>query len=628
MVFSNFKKMSKWGVAASVAVALLGAGSAAYAGFAVGNIGSAKGLKATPSTDVFGNSLDNLILGQLSTEDLDSAGIDYSACGSSPLPAYVLDYLETILSQDAEDTSEWQSDIDAISNCDFDAAVWQVGEANDNNSAATVVTASVLDEIVGEDGYVNAMLAANSSTDISDVQALFPSALASVTASSVKIMIAETVVGFASQAEANAYNSNSDKANYTVTTFNACYVSTNSDTGGANSCSVAYSTWNSLSTIETALNDNTTITAASLDDILTADNSSSSSNLDYTNNSMHLDYMTSCIDDLSDRSIANMAACATASTAKASAAKYGLANFKSSYTLDNSTLSDAGLSDNNSNILGSTATNSCFDTTCASVLSTFLQSDNNTLTSSSSSSAILTALNGAFDDYYTTKAEAVTPVTNSNAPTGGSCATVTKPAPGLCSHQPSTHIYCTVHTSNFSINDPTYTQVSYDGSTSAISGTVYKNYTLKYRSRRSNTVLRTETRKFKITVSSSDQANSWQTVTRHMCSGSPGYATNLKSCCENEHNGTVATENQLKVWSGNSNWTWYLGLGDDQWAVSEDNYFRNQRKSYSGSCTGSSVVEQKVRNINGGLYYRFCKRNSSSTWASGARVRCNKPICN
>ena len=189
MVFSNFKKMSKWGVAASVAVALLGAGSAAYAGFAVGSIGSAKGLKATPSTDVFGNSLDNLILGQLSTEDLDSAGIDYSACGSSPLPAYVLDYLETILSQDAEDTSEWQSDIDAISNCDFDAAVWQVGEANDNNSAATVVTASVLDEIVGEDGYVNAMLAANSSTDISDVQALFPSALASVTASSVKIMI-------------------------------------------------------------------------------------------------------------------------------------------------------------------------------------------------------------------------------------------------------------------------------------------------------------------------------------------------------------------------------------------------------------------------------------------------------
>ena len=351
MIFSKFKKMSKWGVAAIVTLCLAGVGSAAYAGFAVGNIGSAKGLKATPSTDVFGNSLDNLILGQLSTADLDSAGIDYSACGSSPLPAHVLDYLETQLSTDAEDTSEWQTDINAISDCDFDAAVWQVGEANDNNSAVTVVTASLLDTIVGSSGYTNAMLGANSSTDISDVQALFPNALVSVTASSVKTMVAETVVGFANQAEANAYNSNSDKSNYNVTTFNACYTSTNSDTGGANTCTIAYATWNSLSTIETALSDNTTITAASLDDILTADNSSSSSNLDYTNNSMHLDYMTSCIDDLSDRTIANMAACATASSATTSAAKYGLANFKSSYTLDNSTLSDAGLTDNDSAIL-------------------------------------------------------------------------------------------------------------------------------------------------------------------------------------------------------------------------------------------------------------------------------------
>ena len=190
MVFSKFKKMSKWGVTASVAVALLGAGSAAYAGFAVGSIGSAKGLKATPSTDVFGNSLDNLILGQLSTEDLDSAGIDYSACGSSPLPSHVLDYLETVLSQDAEDTSNWQSDIDGISDCDYDAAVWQVGEANDGDAAVTVVTASLLDDIVGTDGYTNAILGANSSTDISDVQALFPSALATITASSVKTMVA------------------------------------------------------------------------------------------------------------------------------------------------------------------------------------------------------------------------------------------------------------------------------------------------------------------------------------------------------------------------------------------------------------------------------------------------------
>lgn len=618
MIFSKFKKMSKWGVAATVSLTLLGAGSAAYAGFAVGSIGSAKGLKATPSTDVFGNSLDNLILGQLSTEDLDSAGIDYSACGTSPLPAYVLDYLETQLSTDAEDTSEWQSDIDGLSNCDFDAAVWQVGEANDNNSAVTVVTADILDEIVGEDGYVNAMLAANSSTDISDVQALFPNALVSVTAASVKTMIAETVVGFASQAEANAFNSNSDKANYTVTTFNACYVSTNSDTGGANSCSVAYSTWNSLSTIETALSDNTTITAASLDDILSADNSSSSSNLDYSSNSMHLDYMTSCIDDLSDRTIANMAACATASSAKTSAAKYGLANFKSSYTLDNTTLSDAGLTDNDSAILGSTATNSCFDTTCASVLSTYLQTDNNTLTSSSSSSAILTLLNAAFNNHYTAKANAVTAVTQSNAPQKGSCALVTTPTPGLCSHQPDTHIYCTVHTSNFSVNSPTYTTVSYDGSTSAVSGTIYKDYVIKYRSRRSNSVIRTETRKLKIVVSSSDQQNAWQTVAVPSCGcGSHCSAAQMVACCTNS-GGTVSTQAQLISFARGS-LPWYSStLGSDQWIVG-GNYY--ERRTSTSCFSGYTSVDSTT-------HASMCRKSASGSVSSAFRIRCNKPICN
>lgn len=311
MVFSNFKKMSKWGVAASVAVALLGAGSAAYAGFAVGSIGSAKGLKATPSTDVFGNSLDNLILGQLSTEDLDSAGIDYSACGSSPLPAYVLDYLETILSQDAEDTSNWQSDVDGISDCDFDAAVWQVGEANDNNSAATVVTASILDEIVNDDGYVNALLAANSSTDISDIQALFPNALASVTASSVKTMVAETVVGFASQAEATAFLANSDKANFTVTTFNACYTSSNSNTGGASSCTITNSSWSSIQTAQNIADNasSSTLTAANVTDLLALEGATLNANIS-TSNSKHLDYLTDCISGAADAT-SQLATCNT-----------------------------------------------------------------------------------------------------------------------------------------------------------------------------------------------------------------------------------------------------------------------------------------------------------------------------
>ena len=301
MVFSKFKKMSKWGVTASVAVALLGAGSAAYAGFAVGSIGSAKGLKATPSSDVFGNSLDNLILGQLSTEDLDSAGIDYSACGSSPLPAYVLDYLETILSQDAEDTSEWQTDIDGISDCDFDAAVSEIGNADNGSSASTVVTASLLDAIIGEDGYVNAVLAANGS-DISTIQSYFPSSGISdpATAASAKQMVGVTTAGFTNIASADAFFANSDRASFDNTTFQACYDSSSSYTPGSNQCTISKNSWDAITGVQEVADDSSNqLTDALITGGLDLTSSTIDSAID-TSNAVHLRYLEDCISGESD----------------------------------------------------------------------------------------------------------------------------------------------------------------------------------------------------------------------------------------------------------------------------------------------------------------------------------------
>ena len=311
MIITSLKSMSKWGLAAAVSATLIGAGTMAYAGFAVGTVGSAKSLQATPSTDVFGNSLDNLILGQLSTEDLDSAGINYAACGTSPLPSYVLDYLETILSQNAVDTSDWQSDIDGITDCDMDAATWQLGEANDGDAAASTVTVSLLDEVVGIDGYTNDILGADSTKGISDIQALFPSALATVTASSVKTMVAETVVGFSSQGHANGYRSNSDKANFTLTTYEACYDSTNSNTGGASSCTISSSSWSSIKTAQDIADNasSSTLTAANVTDLLALEGATLNADIS-TSNSKHLDYLTDCIDGASNAT-SQLATCNT-----------------------------------------------------------------------------------------------------------------------------------------------------------------------------------------------------------------------------------------------------------------------------------------------------------------------------
>ena len=318
MVFSKLKKMSKWGVAASVTVALLGAGSAAYAGFSVGSIGSAKGLKATPSTDVFGNSLDNLILGQLSTEDLDSAGIDYSACGSSPLPSYILDYLETVLSQDAEDTSNWQTDVDGISDCDANAGVWQIDQANSGSAAASTVTPAALDDAVEIDGFTNSLLAADSTKSISDVQALFPSGLSSVTAASIKTMLAETVLGFDNSAQAEAYHNNTDKANFTVATFKACYNSASTYTPQANKCTISKNSWDSITGVQNvADNSSNQLTADLINGGLALKSSTINSAIN-TSSAIHLRYLEDCINDESD-AITALSTCNTGFTvAKAS----------------------------------------------------------------------------------------------------------------------------------------------------------------------------------------------------------------------------------------------------------------------------------------------------------------------
>ena len=439
MVFSKLKKMSKWGVAASVTVALLGAGSAAYAGFSVGSIGSAKGLKATPSTDVFGNSLDNLILGQLSTEDLDSAGIDYSACGSSPLPSHVLDYLETVLSQDAEDTSNWQSEIDAISDCDFDAAVWQVGEANDGDAAVTVVTASLLDDIVGTDGYTNAILGANSSTDISDVQALFPSALATITASSVKTMVAETVVGFSSQAHANAYNSNSDKANFTRVNFEACYDSTDSQTGGAGSCTMTSSGWTSLQAVINIASDNSSsdLTAANVSDILAMDNTTSASASLDTSSSLHLDYLTQCIDG-SSNVVADLNSCANGFTVpKANAYKVGqiIAGGDSDYPqsdLTSSLLQDVGVSSSSKNVIDGNYCGTSANSSCWTVLKSQLLSSD--LSESASVSDVTSKVNSLMRGIMVDVADNASIPAPSSLPTAGCSTSFNFPIAGTCGH--------------------------------------------------------------------------------------------------------------------------------------------------------------------------------------------------
>ncbi len=236
------------GILASVLGAVMLTTAPSHADFIVDSLGSGHNLSETPAADVFGDSLDNLKADSLSDNDLNEANLDYSACGTSPLPSHILDYLETKLDKDAVDTSDWQDDIDAIANCSMDSASWKIGEVNAGADGHGLqdLTASMFDDAIGEGGYTNGVLAADSTKSFLDVADLFPGALSSTSPNSLKTLVAETVVGFDDQNQANDYLNHQDKANYQIAEFKDCYNSTSTISGGAGSCISNFADWNSF----------------------------------------------------------------------------------------------------------------------------------------------------------------------------------------------------------------------------------------------------------------------------------------------------------------------------------------------------------------------------------------------
>ena len=416
-------------------------GSTAYAGFNVGSVGSAKSLTETPSADVFGNSLDNLINGVLSTEDLTKAGLSFAACGTNPLPSHILDYLETILDSSAADTSDWQNDIDGISDCDQDAAVWKIGKINDNTTGhpASDLNAAMLDDAIESSGYTNSLLGADSSVTISDVKALFPSALSTVSTSSIKTLIAETVVGFDDQTQSNAFFANSDKANYTLTTFKACYSSTDSNTGGANACTTTSANWTSLETA-ISLADNASssaLTSSNVSTILAMDNSTSAASSLDTSSSLHLDYLGQCISG-SSNVVADLNTCANGfNVPKAKAYKVGkiIAGGDSDYPssdLTTTLLQEVGVDNSSKAVIDGNYCGTSANSSCWTVLKASLNSSD--LSASSSVSDVTSKVNSLMRGIMVNVADNSSIPAPSSTPAAGCSTSFNFPIAGICGH--------------------------------------------------------------------------------------------------------------------------------------------------------------------------------------------------
>ena len=335
-------------------IMIIGAGFAYAQSFSTKSVGQQQ---ITSDAAIFNNALSNLSNGTLSNNDIDGLGLNFDDCGGLPLDNYMLDYLETFLTDGAADTETWQSDIDAQTDCDEDGADWILTNMIDNSSnyPASNLTATMIDNLLEMDGYTDAVLGA-ADLEISDLQDNFDnsSLTTPVLDASVAALVWQTVGGYDSADQAESLWENSDSSNYTQANFQDCYDSSDNNTGGASECTITASEWNSISTVAAAISgDNASaLTSDDITNLVNAEGDSVASGVDLSNVA-HLDYIKDCIDGLSgSASTSDAANCATSATQAdvVSFEVYGIFNDDYSGTVDSTMLGNAGIIDNVSSI--------------------------------------------------------------------------------------------------------------------------------------------------------------------------------------------------------------------------------------------------------------------------------------
>lgn len=287
----------------------------AFSGFSVRSIGSSKGLLKTRIADQM-NELQSVLDdpdGTITSKQLSDLNIDLSSFGGYPLDDHHLAYLKHMLN--GQNIGKTQASFQNIiqssltdntsacpnSNCGLGAADWQHELVSTDNSSDdyddwTMITAGLLDDLIGMPGYTNAVLGANSSKSISDVYndddfQIIANAIgvSSLPDNASLLNVINRIGGFVGEVAADADNPtsgdyttaqsivdafrlNSDYGSFNYANYVACYNNTESDrSGGANTCNVSASFWSSqssilssFSTFKQNITDNTTVTQADL----------------------------------------------------------------------------------------------------------------------------------------------------------------------------------------------------------------------------------------------------------------------------------------------------------------------------------------------------------------------------
>ncbi|MGC6485023.1 MAG: hypothetical protein ACON4P_05055 [Candidatus Puniceispirillales bacterium] len=254
----------------------------------------------------------------LSQADLESIGLDLAALGS-PIRPWQLENLSSILSTSATAISDWQT---TITNFNTPAAArWKIGQVAAGNSGHedSDIDNDLLDTAIGSSFSSATAFSAAAGTSASGFAAatVFDNLTApDNNAPNIQSSLL-SYIGF-TNAQYAGWNNNSDKTNFSVADFNACFASNDPLTGGSSTCTITNANWTDLNTILTAATDNATasLTQAALDDLFGISGSSYSIDL---SDSVNLAYVQECIVDLDGPTSTSISACVTGSTAQVAA---------------------------------------------------------------------------------------------------------------------------------------------------------------------------------------------------------------------------------------------------------------------------------------------------------------------
>ena len=390
-----------------------------------------------------------------------------SSALSSPISAWQLDYLETVLGTSNSTTkSDWQTTIDNYSTTAASKwYVYKIATSSDTSGtyATSNATQALLDACSLSVSSANSALGPATDAQISNhirhANSDLTSLIGAPTDTQLKDFLTEAV-GYAdgtSYADFNTattsngwaaadYKTASNSSGWTnssadATKFSSCKSNTSTSTGGAGSCSATSNGWDAIQAAITAASDSSTpISSSNITALLTSAGTTAHTYFD-ASNSVMTDYVNNCISGASDAGAA-VSSCVSSGTNAAFKKKVNafrvakvVASNSGSYTtstLTSQILIDAGVTSSNKTYMDASYCGTDGTASCLAKLRTKLAASN--LTTASTQAQVVTKINDLMEDVFEDSADSASIPAPSSNPAAGCSTSTNLTLPWICSY--------------------------------------------------------------------------------------------------------------------------------------------------------------------------------------------------